>query len=151
MKQLFSSRNRALLVLGILVAGFMAINIFSPADVEAQLGTLRSVETLKLIVRDSARVASTLTVNGSIDGNALVAGVDTFTTTAAVDTVVISGITANDIFTIQERLTSAADAIDTVLYVYRSTTDTLFVTRYAVAATSGTLKAGGKFAYIRIK
>ena len=151
MKTLFTSKNRALVVLGILICGLLVANLVSTSSLEAQLGTVRTVETLKLIARDSARVNGPLTLNNVIDGTTQIAGVDTFTTTAAADTIVLSGITANDIFSIQERTTTAADAIDTVFYSYRTAVDTLFVTRYAAAATSGTLKGGGKYAYIRIK
>lgn len=65
MKTLFTSKNRALVVLGVLICGLLAANLIATSSLEAQLGTVRVVDALKVIARDSARVNGTLTVNGA--------------------------------------------------------------------------------------
>ena len=74
---------------------------------------------------------------------ALTIGTNVFTTTAAVDTVVISGTTTTDIFIISGKYVAGVDQQDVLQW--RATTDTLFVTRLAAG------ESAGAYSWLRIK
>lgn len=73
----------------------------------------------------------------------LTIGTNAFTTTAAVDTVVISGIASTDIFIISGKYVAGVDQQDVLQW--RCVTDTLFVTRLS----SG--ESAGAYSWLRIK
>jgi hypothetical protein len=90
-------------------------------------------------------------VKGGIKaGSTKLAGVDSFLTTAAKDTVVISGVTTTSIFQITGKTFAHSPDVDTVFYTYQLKTDTLIVTRTKMAAASGPAKSAGAYSWIRI-
>lgn len=74
---------------------------------------------------------------------ALTIGTNVFTTTAAVDTVVITGTTTTDIFIISGKYVAGVDQQDVLQW--RAVTDTLFVTRLAAG------ESAGAYSWLRIK
>ena len=74
---------------------------------------------------------------------ALTIGTNVFTTTAAVDTVVITGTTTTDIFIISGKYVAGVDQQDVLQW--SCTTDTLFVTRLAAG------ESAGAYSWLRIK
>lgn len=70
-------------------------------------------------------------------------GTGAFTTTAAVDTVVISGVSADDIFILSGKYKAGIDQQD--ILQWRAVTDTLFVSRMASGESAGT------YSWLRIK
>lgn len=78
----------------------------------------------------------TLTANISV-------GTGAFTTTDAEDTVVVSGISASDIFIVSGKYKAGVDQQDVLQW--RAVTDTLFVTRLASGESAGT------YSWLRIK
>lgn len=74
---------------------------------------------------------------------ALTIGTNVFTTTAAEDTVVFSGIASTDIFIISGKYVAGVDQQDVLQW--RCVTDTLFVTRLS----SG--ESAGAYSWLRIK
>ena len=77
-----------------------------------------------------------------------VAGIDSFKTTATVDTLVRSDIASTNKFAFAEYTPSYSTALDTVVYSYRCTTDTVFVERSKLGTA---YKSGGIFSWIRFK
>jgi len=76
-----------------------------------------------------------------------IAGIDSFYTTSAVDTIPISGVEAGDIFVFAEYTPDYDPDIDTVTYSYQSKEDTVFVSRSGGSA----YKSNGKYSYMRLK
>lgn len=88
--------------------------------------------------------------SAALNVGAAVAGIDSFTTTDAIDTIAISGVAAGDIFVFTEWVPNYSTALDTSVYSYQTKTDTVFVYRTGVRSGS-TLKSGGQYSYIRLK
>lgn len=86
--------------------------------------------------------AANLTTSGYLDLGTSVAGTNAFTTTAEHDTVVISGVTATDIFVVSGK-SATLDQQDVLQWT--CTTDTLFVHRLAAG------QSGLNYSYIRVK
>jgi len=90
-------------------------------------------------------------MNGGITaGNTKLAGVDSFLTTATVDTVAISGTTTGDVFIITGKTFDYSTGVDSVIYSYILKTDTLIVTRYKPAVSGGAVKSAGQYSWVRI-
>jgi len=87
---------------------------------------------------------------GTVKGTKYLAGVDSFLTTATVDTIQIKGVSTTSAFAICGKTFDYSTAVDSVIYSYRLKTDTLIVTRYKPAVTGGAVKSGGQYSYIRI-
>ena len=81
-----------------------------------------------------------------------IAAVDSFLTTATIDTVVVSGIATTDVFAITGKTFAYSTAVDSVTYSYRLNTDTLFVSRVHLTPIGGggAVKSGGQYSFIRI-
>jgi hypothetical protein len=77
-----------------------------------------------------------------------VAGIDSFATTAASDTLAITGVGVGDVFVITEYCPTWDATPDTVTYAYQATTNQLVVFRRGPETTG--LKSAGKYAYVRI-
>ena len=123
-------------VLAIAVVGLTLTTIFGD-ETTAQALKKYSLLGKRLSVDDSCYV------DGVYKGNANTRGTNTFTTTAAADTVVISGVTTASIFVVSAKHTAAADTSD--ILTWEARTDTLFVRRN----TGGTSGLG--YSYIRFE
>ena len=75
------------------------------------------------------KTGSTLDIDGVVEGTASFRGTNSFTTTAAADTVVISGVDANSIFVVSGKYTAGVDQQDVLQW--EAKTDTLIVHRLA--------------------
>ena len=78
-----------------------------------------------------------------------IAGIDSFPTTVATDTLTISGVGVGDIFAITEYIPTWDAVGDTSILSYQALTNTLVVNRDPASPT-GVLKSAGKYAYIRL-
>ena len=108
--------------------------------------------TGKVTVGDSLRVNKELIIptNGKITVfGGTVAGIDSFPTTVATDTLAISGVAVGDIFAITEYLPTWDAVGDTSILGYQALTDKLVVNRDPASPT-GVLKSAGKYSYIRL-
>ncbi len=101
-----------------------------------------------LAVTGIATFTASPVMNGGITaGNTKIAGVDSFLTTAVVDTIAIAGVTTADIFIVTNKTFDYSTGADSVRYSYICKTDTVIIARNS---SSGTFKSGGQYAFIRI-
>jgi hypothetical protein len=134
-----------------LVIGFVVILALDAAGYGP--GYFSSVTIRKtLAVTGATTLSSTLGVTGAttlsnkVIVTSYVAGIDSFTTTATVDTLAISGVDTTDVFLVYGRGLPWQSGIDSVWYSVYTKQDTAFVTR---ASKTGTFKSGGAYQYIR--
>ena len=101
-------------------------------------------------ISGSTLSGTTLTLTSTIDVGSTVAGIDSFATTSATDTLTITGVAVGDFFAITEYCPTWDAVPDTSVFTYQALTNKLVVIR-APANPSGTLKSAAKYAYIRMK
>jgi hypothetical protein len=90
---------------------------------------------------------------GTVTGSSYFAGIDSFLTTAAKDTIQIKGVTATSVFVITPKTFDYSTAVDTAIYSYMLKTDTLIVSRVKSYTGNGAtaVKSGAHYGYVRIK
>lgn len=98
-------------------------------------GYFFSIFAKKAVVSDSARVVGPFVLGNKLAVGALVALVDSFATTAATDTVTISGASSNDLYLVTPKYNGIL--ADTVPYNVRSISTGAIVTRAASGRQSG--------------
>lgn len=80
------------------------------------------------------------------------AGIDSFATTQVIDTLAISGITTTDVFQFTNVTFDYSTAIDSVVYSYKTKTDTCFVYRVKLPYAGGSaVKTAGQYAWVRYR
>lgn len=122
---------RSTFALAVLLAVAFGLTLFAPSFVEAQAPYFYS-----LLVKKQIKSTGT-------DG--LLAASDAFTTTATLDTVVLSGVTTSDIFVVSIERQAVVDTLEVLTAI--AGTDTLFVSRTSEAAVPTSALA---YNYIRI-
>lgn len=117
-----------------IVLSILAFVLLLSFDASAQRKRFTTPEKV-VIIDDSLRVGSKSTFNGVIDYVATFCDTNAFTTTATLDTVVISGVLGTDKVFITVR--SQAAVADSSGVVYATVkTDTLFVARESGTASA---------------
>lgn len=129
---------RTTFALAVLLAVAFGVTLFAPSFVEAQAPYFYT-----LLVRSNLKIYKEIQATGT-DG--LFAASDAFSTTATLDTVVLSGVTATDIFVVSIEKQAALDTLEVLGAI--AGTDTLFVHRTTTAVVP-TSALG--YNYIRIR
>lgn len=89
--------------------------------------------------------------SAALNVGVLVAGIDSFTTTAVVDTLALSGVAPGNIFVFTEYTPAHSTAIDTVFFSYICKTDTVIVSRTTPKISGAAYKSAGIYSYVRLK
>lgn len=135
MKKFFA---RTIVAFAILLVAAFGLSVVAPSFVEAQAPYFYT-----LLVRTNLKVQKEIQATGT-DG--LLAASDAFTTTATLDTVVLSGVTATDIFVVSIEKQAVIDTAEVLSAI--AGTDTLFVARSSAAVVP---TSGLGYNYIRIR
>jgi hypothetical protein len=137
-----------IVLLALVVTTAFAANYFTTVIVRGNLTVGNSGSAANLTLGTATNLVfgtnSKITVSGS-----RIAGIDSFVTTATVDTVAISGVGVGDIFVFAEYTPLYSAAVDTISFAYQTKTDTVLVYRRGPEGNSN-VKSGALYSYLRL-